>query len=195
MDWVAKGSQPGFPELIIQHLGAVKAGKVLQTLAFAKIFSLAKLKSLAPSGSANTIKRKIWTVVQSISTRHRLPFHLEEIINGIMKICVVTKFPNFAPSPRTDACASVRTPTLQKASALRKPTKQLFIKTVIRTPNSSRPAAATSNEMSSPRHDSQLSQSSSLSMNSFSQPKPFYAPRRIFFTDHTFAQTRTLCPG
>ena len=50
MDWVSKGFQPGFPELVTQHLGAIKAEKVTQALALAKIFILAKLKSLAPSG-------------------------------------------------------------------------------------------------------------------------------------------------
>ena len=50
MDWVAKGFQPGFHELIFQRLGAVKAEKVLKTLSIAKIFSLVKLKSMVPFG-------------------------------------------------------------------------------------------------------------------------------------------------
>ena len=50
MDWVSKGFQPGFPELVTQHLGAIKAEKVLQALALAKIFTLTQLKSSAPSG-------------------------------------------------------------------------------------------------------------------------------------------------
>ena len=99
MDWVAKGSQPGFPELIIQHLGAVKAEKVLQTLAFAKIFSLAKFKNLAPSVGASTFKRKIWTAIQGTSTRHRMPSPLEEVANGLVKIWDVTRFSSVTPAP------------------------------------------------------------------------------------------------
>ena len=72
MDWAAKCFQPGFPELIVHHLGAVKAEKVLKTLAFAKIFSLPKLKIIAPSGGARTFKRKFLAVIRSTSTRYRL---------------------------------------------------------------------------------------------------------------------------
>ena len=72
MGWVAKGSEPGFHELILQHLGASKAEKVLKTLAFAKIFSLPKLKIIAPSGGARTFKRKFLAVIRSTSTRYRL---------------------------------------------------------------------------------------------------------------------------
>ena len=58
MDWVSKGFQPGFPELAIQHLGAIKAEKVLQALAFTKIFTLTKLKSLPPLGGHQCNKTK-----------------------------------------------------------------------------------------------------------------------------------------
>ena len=186
MDWAAKGFQPGFPELVIQHLGAAKEEKVLQTLAFAKIFSLVKLRSLTPSGEASAMKRKIWTAIQGISTRYRRPSPLEEVINGIMKVWAVTRFPNLAPAPKIGPKAPTRTLTLREASALTKNPQPLFIKTIIRTPSSKEPglpprlASAASNAAPPLWQDTQLSQSSNLSMGSFSQPKRSYIPRKIF---------------
>ena len=94
MDWAAKGSQPGFHELIFHRIGASKAEKVLKTLAFAKIFPLAKLKSIAPSGDAETSKRKVVAVLRSTSTLNRLPSPLEDVINGIMHLWAVTRCSN-----------------------------------------------------------------------------------------------------
>ena len=74
MDWVARGSQPGFSDLVTKHLGADKAEKVIKVFALTKIFSLAELKSLLqPGASAETSKTKFADTLHSTSTRHILP--------------------------------------------------------------------------------------------------------------------------
>ena len=188
MDWVAKGFQPGFPELIIQHLGAVKAEKVLKTFAFAKIFSLVKLQSLAPSGDATTVKRKVMTVIQSISTRYRLPTPLEEVVNSIMNIWAVTRFSNLIPRQPYPVKAAPRTLTLREAAVVGHSPQPLFIKTAIRLPTPvgpqlpSFPDSPNPKATSSPRQDYPSSQSSNLTMDSFSQPsKPTYIPRKVSY--------------
>ena len=56
MDWVSKGSQPGFHELIVQHLGASKAGKALKTLAFAEIFFASETQKHCPFGGCRNFQ-------------------------------------------------------------------------------------------------------------------------------------------
>ena len=81
MDWRAKGFLPGFLELIIKHFCTVR--ELLRALAIAKVLSLARLKSIAPSGSCEVPERKFLSLVHSTGTIHHLPpSHIEEAING-----------------------------------------------------------------------------------------------------------------
>ena len=193
MDWVVKGSQPGFHELIFHHLGAVKAEKALKTLALAKIFPLVKLKSIAPSGDAKTFKRKVTAVLHGTSTRHRLPSPLDDVINGITQLWAVTRLSNPAPGPRGPTRTGVRALTLREAALIDNRPQPLFVKTAIQLPKPvgtqlpALPDSPSSPATFLPRQDIPSSQSSNLTMDSFSQSsKPSYIQWGIFL--------QTNCP-
>ena len=127
------------------------------------------------------------TVIRSISTRYRLPTPLEEVVNSIVHIWAVTRFSNLIPRQPNSVFAAPRTLTLREAAAVDQSPQPLFIKTAIRLPTPvgpqlpSAPDSPNPKTTPLPRQGFQSSQSSNLTMDSFSQkPKPSYVPRKIF---------------
>ena len=148
-----------------------------------KVFSLAKLKSVAPAENAVVFKLKLVALLRS--TRHHLPSPLEEVINGAMGIWAVSRYSSGAPCLRGSAPPSARALTHREAARIdnRNKHRPLFIKTVItQHAHAGHPIIPQqeASVQSCSLQASQPSQSYRLSRNSFNSSKPSYIPLSVY---------------
>ena len=150
-----------------------------------KVFSLAQLRSIAPSYNDDVFKLKLVALLRSTSTRRRLPSPLEEVINGAMSIWAVTRYSSGTPCLRGSAPPSARALTLRGAALIDNHNmhRPLFIKTVVTQPSQAAPTIGPQQEAPAqfgPLQASQAAKSSSMSANSFASPEPSYIPRAVY---------------